>query len=681
MDNPLLSTWTDTIGLPPFAQIEARHFEPAFADAFAKHHAELCEIAAQSAAPTFANTIVPFDASGAALKKVSACFSVLTASVTNEALQAVELALSPKLAAHQSSVYMNAELFKKIDTLYLRRSALALSPVELRMLERVHLDFTIAGAKLEGSARAQFAQAAQLMASLQTEFAQAVLNDESNFALPIADPQQLAGMPAWLKDTAAQTAKAHKLDVPYALDNSRSVVEAVLAFADNREIRKTMLAAFRARGNTAPERSTTPLIQKIMRVRQTQAELMGYATFADYALADTMAQAPKQVRDLMGRVWPAAKRRAQAEYAELAVFAKRDGIDTPEIHDWRYYAEKLRQEQYAVNDDEVKPYFSLANMTTAMFDCAQKLFGVTFEKCDGVPLYHPDCTLYAVRRTEGNALVGHFITDNFARAGKQSGAWMSYLREQSVHFGGATPIVLNNNNFPKPAPGKPALLGFSDLRTMFHEFGHGLHGLLSNSPFERLGGTNVLQDFVELPSQLFEHWAVAPQVLKIHAKHIETGQPIPDVLIAKLKRAEVVNQGLEAVEAVASVLVDLTLHEGREFAHLDPVQFESNVLRDIGMPAHIKPRHEVSHFQHIFASNDYASRYYVYMWAEVLDADAFAAFAATGDVFDPALSKKLFTHIYSAGNMVEPQATYRAFRGRDATVEPMLKERGLLEAA
>jgi peptidyl-dipeptidase Dcp len=676
--NPLLNAgWTD--GLAPFPAITAEHFEPAFAQAFAEHTRELNAIAAGSA--SFAKTIEKYDAAGATLKRVSLVFSNLTSSATNDALQAVETTLAPKLAAHASSVYLNAALFEKVNAVYASRHTSGLSPVQVRMVERVHTDFALAGANLKGAAREQFAANAQKLASLQTEFAQRVLKDESEFLLPVGNEADVAGLPQWLKDTAAETAAARGLTEKYAFNSSRSVVEAVLAFAQNRALRKDLLAAFRARGNMTDGNRTLDLIKEICIVRQEQSTLMGYRCFADYALADTMAQRPANVRGLLEKMWPAAKRRAGLEYGEIVVRAAQDGVTDVQIHDWRYYSEKIRQEKYAVNDDEVKPYFSLDAMTRAMFDCAGKLFGIRFDRREGVALYHPDCAFYEVRRIADNALVGNFITDNFARPGKRSGAWMSFLREQSTHFGGATPIVLNNNNFPKPAAGKPALMGFSDVRTLFHEFGHGLHGLLSNSPYERLSGTNVLQDFVELPSQMFEHWAVAPEVLKAHAKHVDTGAPIPDALIEKLKRADVVGQGLEAVEAVASVLVDLSLHEQTNFDSLDPLAFEAKVLADIGMPAHMKPRHEMPHFQHIFASDYYSSRYYVYLWAEVLDADAFDAFKASGDVFNPALSKKLLEHIYSAGNTVEPQATYRAFRGRDAQVEPMLKERGLLETA
>jgi peptidyl-dipeptidase Dcp len=676
--NPLLqASWPN--GIAPFSEISPEHFAPAYAQAFAEHNAELDRIA--NAPASFDNTIVAYDAAGALLKRIDNVFSNLTGSATNEALQQVETELSPKIAAHRTSVYLNAALFAKIDSLYQKRDALGLSGVQKRMVERVHLDFALAGANLKGDARANFAANAEKLATLQTEFSQRLLKDENDFVLPVASDAELAGLPQWLKDSAAETAASRKVAEPYAFNSSRSVVEAVLAFAENRALRQKLLAAFRARGNWREATRTLALINDTMTLRQAQSELMGYRCFADYALADTMAQRPGNVRELLGKLWPAAKRRAAVEYAEIVARAAQDGVRDVQIHDWRYYAEKIRQEKYAVNDDEVKPYFSLDAMTRAMFECAGKLFGIRFEKRDGVSLYHPDCTLYDVTRAADGARVGHFITDNFARAGKQSGAWMSYLREQSTHFGGLTPIVLNNNNFPKPATGKPALLGFDDVRTLFHEFGHGLHGLLSNSPFERLGGTNVLQDFVELPSQLFEHWAVAPQVLKAHAKHVETGEIIPDALIAKLKKASVVNQGLDAVEAIASVLVDLTLHEQTDFSALDPLGFEAKVLADIGMPSHMKPRHEMPHFQHIFAGNWYASRYYVYLWAEVLDADAFDAFNETGDVFHAPLAKKLYDHIYSAGNTVEPQTTYRAFRGRDAKVEPMLKERGLLEAA
>jgi peptidyl-dipeptidase Dcp len=426
--------------------------------------------------------------------------------------------------------------------------------------------------------------------------------------------------------------------------------------------------------------STLPIIADILALRREQAALMGYANYAQYALADTMAGTPAAVATLLNQVWPAAARRAREEYAALAPYARKDGLDTIEAWDWRYYAEKMSEDQFAISDAAVKPYFSLAAMTQAMFDCADKLFGLQFKPQSGIPLYHPDVHLYEVRKRGSDAIIALFLADNFARPSKRSGAWMSYFREQSRIQGEIIPIVVNTNNFPKPLPGQAALLGFDEVRTLFHEFGHGLHGMLSNSSYQRLGGTNVLQDFVELPSQLFEHWAFAPQVLKAHAKHVDTGEAIPDDLITKLQRANSVNQGLEAVESSASVLVDLALHQETALEGLDLMAFERKILQEIGLPPHMKPRHELPHFGHLFSGDSYASKYYVYLWAEVLDADAFEAFTERGDPFDAGLADKLYRHIYSAGNTVAPQVTYRAFRGRDPAVEPMLRKKGLLAA-
>jgi peptidyl-dipeptidase Dcp len=677
--NPLLSNWTASYGLAAFAEIAPSDYESAFSAAFAEHNAQLHTIAHNVSPPTFVNTIVAFDRAGASLRRLDYLFNNATSSHTNEALQAVETIMAPKLAAHHSGVFLNAPLFARINDVYLRRSALGLSAVELRLVERIHLDFALKGAQLQGAARERFAAIAQQLATLQTAFSQAVLKDEAEFALPVTDESVVAGLPAWLLGAAKETAQSKKLDAPYAFNASRSVVEAVLAFAKDKTLREKMMTAFQARGRMNPQSTTYPLIKQIMTLRQEQAGLMGYSNYAHYALADTMAGKPAAVEALANQVWAAAVDCAKVEYAEISAIAKADGVATVGLADWRYYAEKLRQQKYAVSDDEVKPYFSITAMTQAMFDCAGQLFGIRFTEKKGVTLHHPDATLYEVHRADGQ-LQGIFITDNFARPSKRSGAWMSFFREQSRHDGGAVPIVLNTNNFPKPAPGQDALMDFNDVRTMFHEFGHGLHGLLSDSPYERLSGPNVLQDFVELPSQLFEHWAFAPQVLKKHAKHYKTGAPIPDALIEKLLRAKQVNQGLEAVEATSSLLLDLKLHSLTDFSNLDVAAFEKNTLAQINMPAHMKPRHELAHFGHLFFYDAYASRYYVYLWAEVLDADAFEAFVEAGNPFDATLAAKLQRHIYSAGNTVAPQETYRAFRGRDAAVGPMLKKKGLIAA-
>ncbi len=678
--NPLLSVWNTPHGLPPFADIAPEHYPGAFAEAFAAHVAELNTIAYNVSPPTFINTIAAYDGAGQLLKRLGNVFYNATASHTNDAIQASERELAPKIAAHTSAVFMNASLFARINALHAQRHSLNLSPVQNRLLERVHLDFTLQGAQLQGDARAQFAANAEKLAVLQTEFSQRVLKDEAEFALPVTDEAQLAGLPAWLLGSAKETAQSKKLDAPYAFNASRSVVEAVLSFAKDKSLRAKMMDAFRARGRMQAEATTYPLIEQILTLRHAQATLMGYFNFSQYSLADTMAGKPAAVQALADQVWPAAVACAQREYAEISEIAKADGVATVTLSDWRYYAEKLRQQKFAISDDEVKPYFSLSSMTQAMFDCAGQLFGIRFTEKKGVTLHHPDATLYEVHRTDGT-LQGLFVTDNFARPSKRSGAWMSYLREQTQHYGGAVPIVLNTNNFPKPTAGSPALMGFDDARTMFHEFGHGLHGLLSDSPYERLGGTNVLQDFVELPSQLFEHWAFAPQVLKKHAKHVDTGEAIPDALIAKLLQANTVNQGLQAVEGTSSLLLDLRLHSRVDFKGLDIAEFERQTLAAMNMPLHMKPRHELAHFGHLFSGDYYASRYYVYLWAEVLDADAYEAFTEAGNPFEPALAKKLFTHIYSAGNTVAPQDAYRRFRGRDATVEPMLRKKGLISPA
>lgn len=473
---------------------------------------------------------------------------------------------------------------------------------------------------------------------------------------------------------------------------SRSLIVPFLTFSTRRDLREIAFTAWIARGEGAisaeGEHDNLPVIREIMALRLEQAKLHGYACYADYALTDTMARTKEAVADLLKQVWSPAKARAAQEREAIQAFADAEhGSDWQKFKvqpwDWRYYAEKVRQVRYDLDDASVKPYFSLDRMVEAVFDCAHRLFGLTFAVKPEVKGYHPDVKVYEVRASD-DRLIGVFLHDNFARATKRGGAWMSNFRLQSRHGdepgGSITPIIVNNNNFAKGAPGQPALLSFDDARTLFHEFGHGLHGLLSNVHYERLSGTQVLRDFVELPSQIFEHWLSEPEVLKRHARHYLTGEAISDELVARLQTARRFNQGIESVEYTASALVDLAIHSLTNTDGLDAHAFELAALKEIGMPGDIVMRHRLPHFRHLFAGTSYSSQYYVYLWAEVLDADGYEAFVEAGDPFDPAVAQRLLQHIYSAGNTRDPAEAYRAFRGRAPSVMPMLKKKGLVEA-
>ena len=686
--NPLLQRWDAPHGLPPFAATRPEHFAPAFEVALAEHLAEIEVIANASEPPSFDNTVAAFDRSGRRLGAIERMFSNLTSSATSPALQAVEREMAPRLAAHESAIAMHAGLFGRIDALFERRGEMGLSVEGQRLLERFHLDFVRAGAKFAPAAQRRYAQVMQRLADLTTRFSQNVLADESEYGLVLRDEADLAGLPEFVRASARQAAadRGVAADVGTGVISlSRSHIEPFLTFSKRRDLREQAYTAWTTRGEHDGPNDNRAVVREILALRLEQAQAHGHASYADHALADTMAGRQAAVADLLMRVWVPAKARAAQERAALeAMLAARGEPVELQAWDWRYYTEKLRQQRFDLDEATVKPYFPLDAMVAAVFDCAQRLFGLRFNAQPQIAAYHPDVQVYEVR-SQDNALVGVFLHDNFARAGKRSGAWMSAYRSQSRNVDAQSsrvlPIIVNNNNFAKGAPGEPTLLSFDDARTLFHEFGHGLHGLLSNVTYERLSGTSVLRDFVELPSQLFEHWLSEPEVLKRHARHFRTGEAIPDALVDKLRAASRFNQGYETVRYTASALVDMAVHAQTTADGLDIGAFEASELQRIGMPAGIGMNHRLAHFQHLFAGSSYAAGYYVYLWAEVLDADGFDAFVEAGDPFDADVAQRLHQFIYSSGNSLEPGAAYLAFRGRAATVDAMLRERGLMDEA
>jgi len=674
--NPLLPDWTGAYGLPPFGTFQAADFLSAFEVALPAHLAELDAIANNPEPATFANTLQAFDESGRLRTRIELLFHNLTASETSPELQAVEREMAPRQAAHENAVYMNVKLFARIDDLHSRRDSLGLNAEQLRLLERVQLDFVRAGAKLPQAARQHYGAVMQELASLCAQFGQNVLADEAAFALELKTEADLAGLPQFLRAAAQAAAVQRGLPASsHAITLSPSMAEPFLTFSARRDLRETLWRARVARGAHSGEHDNRPIAARIVALRQEQAALHGYASYADYELVDRMAGKTSAVLALLQQAWEPAKQKAELDRQALVAMARSMGEPSElAAWDWRYLAEKVRQQRYDLDDAEVKPYFALENMIAAMFDCAQRLFGIRFVEQHGHALHHPDARLWEVRGCQ-DELVGIFIGDNYARASKRSGAWMSVFRSQSGHNGGTLPIVINNNNFAKATP---TLLSFEDVRTLFHEFGHGLHGLLSHVTYERLAGTSVLRDYVELPSQLFENWAQEQEVLRRHARHFETGEVIPAGLLAKLRQARQFNQAWATVQYVGPALIDMALHALPNGAPVDIAAFEAEQCRLLGVPSDIGQRHYLPHFQHLFSGSSYAAGYYVYMWAEVLEADAFEAFTEAGDPFDIATAARLLHTIYSAGNTREPAAAYRAFRGRDPRVEPMLRKRGLV---
>ena len=680
--NPLLQPWDAPYGLPPFERIAPEHFEPAFEQAMREHRTELDAIVANPEAPTFDNTLAAFDRSGQRLARIEAVFDNLCASATSAALQAVQRRMSVPLAAHRSAVAMHGGLFRRVQALHEQRQQLGLSPEQRRLLERVHLDFVRAGAQLEPAAQARYAQVMQRLAELNTAFAQNVLAAEADYQLVLREENDLAGLPGFVRAAAREAAAQRGLREAHVITLSRSLILPFLTFSERRDLREQAWRAWVSRGEGAHDNRA--LVREILQLRHEQAALHGHRTYADYALLDRMAREPAAANRLLDAVWARALVAVERERAALQAVRREAGVaGAIEAWDWRYWAEKVRQRDYALDDAELKPYFSLDRMVAAAFDCARRLFGVRFTPRPDLKAYHPDVQVYEVHAADG-APVGLFLHDNFARPGKRSGAWMSGFNWQSRNADASgspvRPIICNNNNFAKGPAGEPTLLGFDDVRTLFHEFGHGLHGLLSDVTYTQLAGTQVLRDFVELPSQLFEHWAAEPQVLKQHARHWQTGEPIPDALIARLAAARRFGQAYETVRYTASALVDMALHSHPEPSRIEDVSaFEAEVLRERGLPAGTGVNHRAVHFQHLFSSDAYAAGYYVYLWAEVLDADGYGAFEEAGDPFDPAVAARLHRCIYAAGNSVEPGGAYAAFRGRAPDLAPLFEKRGLAE--
>ncbi|HEX2541896.1 MAG TPA: M3 family metallopeptidase [Caldimonas sp.] len=684
--NPLLDAWRGPYGLPPFAEVRPEHFAPAFELAMNEHLAEVDAIGSQPEPATFENTIAALDRSGRLLDRIGGLFHNLTSSETSPALQAVEMRMAPLLAAQQSKVYMHGGLFRRIDALHARRGELGLSDEQRRVLERFHIDFVRAGAKLAPPEQARYAEVMQRLAELTTRFGQNVLADESSFRLELRGEAELAGLPPFVRAAARQAALERGIDDgAHVITLSRSHIVPFLTFSERRDLREQAWRAWTSRGEHPGETDNRAIAAEILALRLEQARLHGYESYADYALVDTMAGTRSAVTTLLERVWQPAKARAEQERAALEALALSRGESVRiEPWDWRFYAEKVRQIRYDLDEAAIKPYFPLERMVEAAFDCAARLFGIRFVARPEIRVYHPDVAVYEVRDA-AEQTIGLFLHDNFARPTKRSGAWMSAYRSQSRNPAGAgaapvLPIIVNNNNFAKGSPGEPTLLSVDDARTLFHEFGHGLHGLLSNVTYEIVSGTNVLRDFVELPSQLFEHWLEEPEVLKRHARHHLSGEAIPDELIARLHEARYFNQGYETVRYAASALVDMAAHARTDPGPIDVVAFERAELERLGLPAGVGVNHRLTHFQHLFSGSAYAAGYYVYLWAEVLDADGFEAFVEAGNPFDPAVAKRLVRFIYSSGNSIDPGAAYQAFRGRAPTPEPMLRQRGLIEA-
>jgi peptidyl-dipeptidase Dcp len=677
-DNPLLTDWTGAFGLPPLPAIKPDHFSPAFDRALAAHRAELDAISANPEPPSFDNTVVALEMSGRDLERVANVFFVLAGADTGDAIEAVERDISPLLARHSNGFYLDRALYARIADLYARRDSLGLNAEQARVLDRYHTRFVRAGGALDKPAQGRLAAINERMASLGTQFGQNVLADEKSYAL-VLEEGDLAGLPDFARDAARAAAEERGHAGKYAITLARSSCESFLQFSSRRDLREKIFQAWIKRGENGGSTDNRALIAEMVTLRAERANRLGFATYADYRLDDQMAKTPQAARNLLDEVWGRARAKAVAEREALqTVITEEGGNFALAPHDWRYYTEKLRKAKFDLDEAEIKPYFQLDKMIDAAFETAHRLFGLSFTPVS-VPLYHPDARAFEVTDAQGRH-VGLFIGDYFARGSKHSGAWMTSLRDQEKLSGDVRPVILNVCNFSKPAAGEKALLSFDDARTLFHEFGHALHGLLSNVAYPLLAGTSVPSDFVELPSQLYEHWLEVPEILQKYARHAHTGEPMPKALLDRLLATRTFNQGFATVEYTACALVDLDIHALPDAAKLDVSQFEKDDLDRIHMPAEIVMRHRLPHFQHLFSGGGYAAGYYSYMWSEVLDADAFEAFVETGNAFDPETAKRLRDFIYSAGNLRDPAEAYKAFRGRLPAVDALLKKRGLADA-
>jgi peptidyl-dipeptidase Dcp len=672
-----LTNWSGPHGLPEFDQIADGDFGAAFDAAMATHNAEIAAITGNDGDATLENTLEALELAGDALSRVSSIFWLKAGAHTNAAIQQLEREISPKISRHYSAIGMNKALFARVDALYQKRNAMALDGETKRVLEKSWKGFVRSGAKLEPEAQARLADINSALALNGARFGQNVLADEKSWTLFVENGEDLAGLPDALVNSMKQAASEAGRAEGHAVTLSRSIVEPFLTYAPNRSQREEAFRAWSLRGENGGDTDNRALVAGTLALRTQKAKLLGYESYAAYKLDDTMAKTPDAVNGLLKDVWERALPRAALEAQELQALAQAGGQNHEILPwDWRYYAEKLRTQKYDFNESEIKPYLELGRMIDAAFQVAQRLFGLRFEEQKNVPVWHADVRVFSVKDADGKP-VGLFLGDYFARPSKRSGAWMSDLQSQYTLGKGSTPIIYNVMNFAKAPEGESTLLSFDDARTLFHEFGHALHGMLSNVKWPSISGTSVSRDFVELPSQLYEHWLTTREVLSEYARHYKTGEAMPGELIDKLTAARTFNAGFQTIEFTASAIVDMDAHKDGAAAN-DPMAVEAEVLARLNMPQGIIMRHRTPHFAHVYSGDGYSAGYYSYMWSEVLDADAFNAFEERGDPFHAETAEKLKRFIYSSGGSMDPEDAYIAFRGRMPKTDAMLLKRGLI---
>ena len=676
-DNPLLGGWDGPYGgVPPFDEVKVEHFRPALEAAMAENLAEVERIARSTAPPTFENTIAALERAGRTLNRVSTAYGVWSSAMNTPEFQAVQREMAPRLASFSDQIYQNAELFRRIEAVYNAPERSQLTPEQQRLAWWYHNNFVRAGARLDASAKARLSAINQQLAGLFTRFNQNVLADETDQFLVIENEADLAGLPQSLRDAAANAAAAKGMPGKWGITNTRSAVDPFLTYSDRRPLREKVWRMFTTRGDLGGASDNNAIITEILRLRAERAKLLGYRTHAHWRLENTMAKTPERASELLEAVWEPAVARVREEVSDMQAVANREGANiTIEPWDYRYYAEKVRKEKYDLDQNQVKEYLQLENLREAMFWAAGELFGFHFSPVTNVPVYHPDVRVWEVTDRATGRHVGLWYFDPYARPGKRSGAWMNAYRRQERFDQPVTTIVSNNSNFVKGNPGEPVLISWDDARTLFHEFGHALHGLLSNVQYPSLAGTAVARDYVEFPSQLLEHWLSTPEVLQKFALHYRTGEPIPRSLVERIERASTFNQGFETVEYLASAIIDMRMHLAGD-REIDPREFERRVLAEVGMPREIVMRHRSPQFLHIFGGDSYSAGYYSYLWSDVLTADAAEAFTEASGFYDPEVAARLRQYIFEVGNTVDPAEGYRRFRGRDATTDALMRKRG-----
>lgn len=680
--NPLLAQWQGPYGgVPPFDQVEISLFKPALEAAMAEQLAEIDKIASAQAAPTFENTLAALERAGKTLDRVQTIYGIWSSTMNNPEFQTVEREMAPKLAAFSDKITQNEALFRRIEAVYNMQDKSQLTPEQQRLAWRYYTNFVRAGARLDATAKARLSQINQQMAGLFTQFSQNVLADETDQVLVLKTEAELAGLPQSLRDAAAGAATTKNIPGSWVITNTRSSVDPFLTYSDRRELREKAWRMFVNRGDNGGAHDNNAIITQILQLRAERAKLLGYPTHAHWRLENTMAKTPERAVELMEAVWKPAVLRVKEEVADMQALAKKEGANIKiEPWDYRYYAEKVRKAKYDLDQNEVKQYLQLEKLREGMFWVAGELFGFTFTPVTNVPVYHPDVRVWEVKNKTNGQHVGLWYFDAYARAGKRSGAWMNAYRDQERMDKNITTIVSNNSNFVKGKAGEPSLISWDDASTLFHEFGHALHGLSSNVTYPSLAGTAVVRDYVEFPSQLLEHWLSTPEVLQRFAIHYQTGKPIPQNLVDRIERAATFNQGFATVEYLASALIDMKLHlAGAQ--KIDPDVFEKQTLQELGMPNEIVMRHRTPQFLHVFASDGYSAGYYSYLWSDVLTADAYGAFVEGGGPYDKAVAQRLRQHIFSVGNTIDPAEGYRAFRGREPKTEALMRKRGFFKDA